>query len=53
VVNFSEPYHIILGRSCYVKFMTISSYAYLNLKIPEPIEVITVEAMAQRALDCE
>jgi hypothetical protein len=34
VVDFSEPYHIILGRPCYIKFMAIPSYAYLKLKIP-------------------
>jgi hypothetical protein len=36
VVDFSGPYHIILGLPCYVKFMTIPSYAYLKLKIPGP-----------------
>jgi hypothetical protein len=44
VVNFSGPYHVILGRPCYVKFMDIPSYAYLKLKIPRPAGVITVEA---------
>jgi ribonuclease HI len=29
------------------------SYAYLKLKIPGPAGIITVEAKAQRALDCE
>jgi hypothetical protein len=33
VVDFSGPYHIILGRSCYVKFKAIPSYAYLKIKI--------------------
>jgi hypothetical protein len=27
VVDFSSPYHIILGWHCYVKFMAIPSYA--------------------------
>jgi hypothetical protein len=53
VVDFFDPYHIILGRLCYVKFMAIPSYAYLKLKIPGPARVITVEAMTQRALDYE
>jgi hypothetical protein len=53
VVDFSESYHVILGRSCYVKFMAIPSYAYLMLKIPGPTKVITIEARMQRALDCE
>jgi hypothetical protein len=47
VVNFSRPYHVILGRPCYVKFMAIPSYAYLNLKIHVATGVITMEAKAQ------
>jgi hypothetical protein len=42
VVDFSEPYHVILGQPCYVKFKAIPNYAYLMLKIPGPIGVITV-----------
>jgi hypothetical protein len=53
VVNFSEPYHVILGQPCYIKFMAIPSHAYLKLKIPRPAGVITVEVKTQRALDCE
>jgi hypothetical protein len=33
--------------------MAIPSYAHLKLKIPKPTGVITVEAKAQRVLDCE
>jgi hypothetical protein len=53
VVDFSSPYHVILGWLCYVKFMVIPSYAYLKLKIHGPTRVITMEAKTQRALDCE
>jgi hypothetical protein len=53
VADFSRPYHIILGRRCYVKFMAIPSYAYLKVKISGPADIITVEYKAQRALDCE
>jgi hypothetical protein len=53
VVNFFGPYHIILGQPCYVKFMAIPCYAYLKLKMPRLIDVITVKAKTQRALDCE
>jgi hypothetical protein len=53
VVDFFGPYHIILGRPCYVKFMAIPNYGYLKLKIPRPTRVITVEAKTQRAMDCE
>jgi hypothetical protein len=51
VVNFSGPYHVILGWPCYIKFMTIPSYAYLKLKIHEPTGIIIVEAKTQRALN--
>jgi hypothetical protein len=47
VVDFLGRYHVILGRSYYVKFMTIPSYAYLKLKIPRSTGVITVEARTQ------
>jgi hypothetical protein len=53
VVNFSRPYHIILGRPCYVKFMAIPNYTNLNLKISGPSGIITVEGKAQQALDWE
>jgi hypothetical protein len=53
VVNFSGPYHVILGQPCYVKLMVIPSSTYLNLKIPGRASVITVEAKTQRVLDCE
>jgi hypothetical protein len=53
VVDFSRPYHIILGQLCYIKFMAIPRYAYLKLKILGLVGVITVEVKAQQALDCE
>jgi hypothetical protein len=42
VVDFKGPYHTILGRPCYAKFMAIPSYAYLKLKMPGPCGVITI-----------
>jgi hypothetical protein len=33
--------------------MAIPSYAYLKLRILGPADIITWEAKAQRALDCE
>jgi hypothetical protein len=53
VVDFFGPYHVILGRSCYVKIMAIPSYAYLKFKILGPVGVITMEARTQQAPDCE
>jgi hypothetical protein len=47
VVDFSGPYHIILGQTCYVMFMAIPSYTYLKLKIVGLVRVITVKAKTQ------
>jgi hypothetical protein len=46
VVDCSRPYHVILGRQCYVKFMAITNYTYLKLKIPRPADINTIEAKA-------
>jgi hypothetical protein len=53
VVNFSGPYHVNLGWTCYMKFMAIPSYAYLKFKILGSAGVITVEAKTKRVLDCD
>jgi hypothetical protein len=42
VVGFHATYHAILGRLCYTKFMAVSNYMYLKLKMPGPHGVITV-----------
>jgi hypothetical protein len=42
-----------LSQPCYVMFMAIPSYAYLNLETPGPAGIITLEAKMQRVLDCE
>jgi hypothetical protein len=53
VVDFSGPYHVILGWPCYVNFMAIPSYVYLKFKISGPTSIITVEAKAQWAVHYE
>ena len=42
VVDFPGSYHAILGRPCYVKFMTIPNYTYLKLKMSGPNGIITM-----------
>ncbi|XP_066316330.1 uncharacterized protein [Miscanthus floridulus] len=42
VVGFHDTYHVILGRPCYAKFMSIPNYTYLKLKMLGPRGVITV-----------
>jgi hypothetical protein len=53
VVGFHETYHAILGCPCYVKFMVVPNYIYLQLKMPGPCGVITVDTSFQRAYECE
>ena len=42
VVGFRGAYHAILGRPCYAKFMAVSNYNHLKLKMLGPHGVITV-----------
>jgi hypothetical protein len=53
VINIEGPYHAILERPCYAKFMAIPSYAYFKLKIPGPRGVITVASSFQDHYECE
>jgi hypothetical protein len=53
VIDFEGPYHVILGRPCYAKFVANPSYAYLKLKMPGPCSVITVTGSFQYAYECE
>jgi hypothetical protein len=42
VMDWPSQYHAILGRPTFAKFMVVSHYAYLTLKIPGPRGTITV-----------
>ena len=53
VVKFKSPYHAILGRPTYAKFMARPCYIYLKLKMPGPHGVITVDGSRDIALACE
>ena len=53
VVDFLGSYHTILGRPCYAKFMAISNYTYLKLKMPGPNDVITVGSTFSHAYTCD
>ncbi|XP_066382225.1 uncharacterized protein [Miscanthus floridulus] len=43
VVDFPGVYHDLLGWPCFTKFMVVSNYTYLKLKMPSPNGVITIE----------
>jgi len=53
VVDFEGPYHAILERPCYAKFMAIPSYTYHKLKMVGPRGVITIAGSFQDACECE
>jgi hypothetical protein len=53
VIDFKGPYHAILRRPCYAKFMSIPSYVYLKLKMSGPHGVITIAGSFQDAYECE
>jgi hypothetical protein len=53
VIDLKGPYHAILGRPCYDKFMSIPSYVYLKLKMLGPCGVITVTGSFQDAYECK
>jgi hypothetical protein len=53
VIDFEGPYHAILMRPCYAKFIASPSYSYLKLKMPDPHGVITITGSFQDAYKCE
>jgi hypothetical protein len=53
VVGFRGTYHVVLGRSCYAKFMVVPNYTYLKLKMPGPNGVITVGSTYRHAYECD
>ena len=53
VVNLESPYHAILGRPAYAKFMARPCYIYLKLKMPGPNGPITVDGSRSRAVECD
>jgi hypothetical protein len=53
VVGFSGAYHAILGWPCYAKFMAVSNYTYLKMKMSGPKGVITVGSSIEHAFDCD
>jgi hypothetical protein len=53
VVGFKGAYHAILGGPCYTKFMAVSNYTYLKMKMPGPNGIITVGSSIEHAFDCD
>ena len=53
VVDFNTAYHAILGRPALAKFMAISHYAYLVMKMPLFVGVLALQANLSIAYACE
>jgi hypothetical protein len=52
VASFDYGYNAIIGRLGLAKFMAISHYSYMILKMPGPQGIITVRADFQGAAEC-
>jgi len=53
LVNFKCPYHCILGRPAFAKFMARPCYTYNRMKIPDSKGVINVVGDYETAIECE
>jgi hypothetical protein len=53
VSDFEIAYNAFLGRLALTKFIFITHYAYLVLKMPGPRGVISIRDYVKRAYDCD
>ena len=53
VADFNTAYHAILGWPALTKFMAVPHYAYLVLKMPSPVGVLTLRANLSVAYACK
>ena len=53
VADFDTVYHAILGRPALAKFMVVPHYAYLVMKMPSPVGVLSLRANLSVAYTCE
>src|SRR3954466_11390113 len=53
LVPFDSPYHCVLGRQAFAKFMAAPHYAYNAMKLPGPRGVITIHGGPYMAAECE
>jgi hypothetical protein len=52
VADFKTSYHAILGRPAIAKFMAVSHYTYLVLKMPSPAGVLSLQGDLKISHDC-
>src|SRR4051812_36171640 len=53
VLDWQSWYHAILGRPAFAQFMAVLHYAYLKLKMPGPVGVITVSGSFIKSDQCD
>lgn len=53
LVLFNSPYHCVLGRQAFAKFMAAPHYAYNAMKLPGPCGIITVHGDPDMAAECK
>src|SRR3954466_15409845 len=53
LVPFDSPYHRVLGRQAFAKFMAAPHYAYNAMKLLGPRGVITINGDPDMAAECE
>ncbi|XP_010229690.1 uncharacterized protein LOC104582080 [Brachypodium distachyon] len=53
VVNWPSQYHVVLSRVALARFMAVSHYAYLKLKMLGPDGVITVSGNFTHSDNCD
>jgi hypothetical protein len=53
VADFETSYHAILGRPAIAKFMAVSHYTYLVLKMSSPAGVLSLQGDLKISFDCD
>jgi hypothetical protein len=53
VADFETSYHAILGRPSIAKFMAVTHYTYLVLKMPSPAGVLSLQGDLKISFDCD
>jgi hypothetical protein len=53
VADFDDTYHAILGQPVLTKFMALSHYSYLVLKMPTEHGILTLRGNVYTAYTCE
>jgi hypothetical protein len=53
VVDFDSSYHAIFGRPALAKFMAVTHYVYMLLKMPGKIDILALRGDLKKLYDCD